>query len=214
MSKHTRELASAMRELIERMVATEAPPEVFAGVADDLREIAARFEPYGQVPLYDGFAEAANAGDTAGPFDNSPVMGAANPLAPPLDLRVVDGGVLGTVTFGSAYEGPPGCVHGGYVAAAFDELLGLAQIVGGNPGMTGRLIVHYRSPTPLRTELRLAGSIERVEGRKTFCRGTMHAGDRLCAESEGLFVAMDGERFKGLLEERQARLASGGGGAP
>jgi hypothetical protein len=43
------------------------------------------------------------------------------------------------VTFGSAYEGPPGCVHGGYVAAAFDEMLGFVQSLGGNPGMTARL---------------------------------------------------------------------------
>ena len=46
---------------------------------------------------------------------------------------------IATVTFGSAYEGPPGCVHGGYVAAAFDEMLGFVQSLGGNPGMTARL---------------------------------------------------------------------------
>ena len=214
MSDATRDLADAIRFLIERMVATEAPPEVFAGVADDLRQIAQRFEPYGRVPLYTGYAEAATAGDATGPFDHSPLLGLANPLAPPMRLRVDDGKVVGTAVFGSAYEGPPGCVHGGMVAAAFDELLGFAQIVGGNPGMTGRLIVHYRSPTPLHTELRLAGAIDRVEGRKTFCTGTIHAGDRLCAEAEGLFVAMGAERFQGLVADRQARLASDGGGSP
>ena len=214
MSDATRDLADAIRYLIERMVATEAPPEVFAGVADDLREIATRFEPYPRVPLYIGYAETALSGDATGPFDHSPLLGVANPLAPPLRVQVEDGGVVGTVTFGSAYEGPPGCVHGGMVAAAFDELLGFAQIVGGHPGMTGRLIVHYRSPTPLHTELRLAAAIERVDGRKTFCRGTIHAGDRLCAEAEGLFVAMNPERFQGLVADRQARLASDGGGAP
>ena len=61
--------------------------------------------------------------------------------------------IKGTVTFGSAYEGPPGHVHGGYVAAAFDELLGMTQSLGGMPGMTGTLTVRYRRPTPLRTEL-------------------------------------------------------------
>jgi acyl-coenzyme A thioesterase PaaI-like protein len=215
MADETRDLADAIRFLIERMVATEAPPEVFAGVADDLRAVARRFEPFDKVPLYSGYAEAANAGDPAGPFDHSPLLGVANPLSPPLRLQVEDDrSVVGTATFGSAYEGPPGCVHGGMVAAAFDELLGFAQIIGGNPGMTGRLIVHYRSPTPLHTELRLAGSIDRIEGRKTFCTGTIHAGDRLCAEAEGLFVAMGGERFQSLIADRQARLASDGGGSP
>ena len=99
---------------------------------------------------------------------------------------------MGTATFGSAYEGPPGCVHGGYVAAAFDELLGLVQIIAGNPGMTGRLIVHYRSPTPLHDRAapaRAASSASTVA--RTFCTGEIYAGDRLCAEAEGLFVAVD-----------------------
>jgi len=203
-----RNVADAVRELIERMVATQAPPEVFHGVADDLRAVAARLAEYPQGPLYFGYAEAANADTVAGPFDNSPLLGKANPLAPPLHLAVEGDRVRGTATFGSAYEGPPGCVHGGFVAAAFDELLGLAQTIGGNPGMTGRLIVHYRTPTPLRTELRLEGWIERVDGRKTICHGTIHAGDRLCAESEGLFVAVDRTKFEGLLAEREARRSA------
>jgi acyl-coenzyme A thioesterase PaaI-like protein len=198
-----RDLASAVRELIERMVATQAPPEVFAGVADDLRGVAARLGSHPQGSLYFGYAEAANAGDASAPFDNSPMLGLANPLAPPLVLRVEDERVVGTARFGSAYEGPPGCVHGGYVAAAFDELLGLTQTLGGSPGMTGRLIVHYRAPTPLHTELAFEGRLLRVEGRKTFVTGTIHAGERLCAEAEGLFVSVGAERFQELLAARQ-----------
>ena len=211
MNDEVRDLADAVRTLIEQMVATEAPPEVFAGVADEIRAVAQRFEGHPKVPLYSGFSEAANADNPSGPFDNSPFMGAANPLAPPVRLWIDDDNrVFGNVVFGSAYEGPPGCVHGGYIAAVFDELLGLAQIIGGNPGMTGRLTVHYRSPTPLRTELQLSGSIARVDGRKTICHGTIHAGDQLCAEAEGLFVAIVGDRFQRLLDDRQARLTSEG----
>jgi acyl-coenzyme A thioesterase PaaI-like protein len=197
-----RDLADAVRELIERMVATQAPPDVFAGVAGDLRGVAARLGEYPQGSLYFGYAEAANAGDASAPFDNSPLLGLANPLAPPLLLRVEEDRVVGTARFGSAYEGPPGCVHGGYVAAAFDELLGLTQTLGGSPGMTGRLTVHYRSPTPLQTELALEGRLDRVDGRKTFVVGTIHAGDRLCAEAEGLFVSVGAERFQALLAAR------------
>ena len=43
---------------------------------------------------------------------------------------------IATVTFGSAYEGPPNSLHGGFVAATFDEVLGFVQSLGGNPGMT------------------------------------------------------------------------------
>src|SRR5687768_7534483 len=112
-----RRVADAVRILMERFVATSAPSDVFAGVADDLLQIADRFEGYPQGNLYFGFAEAANAGDPTAPFDHSPLMGRANPLAPPIELERADDMVRGRVTFGSAYEGPPGCVHGGYVAA-------------------------------------------------------------------------------------------------
>lgn len=208
-----RDLAAAVRELIEEMVATSAPAEVFAGVADELRAVARRFEPFEKQHLYEGIHEAAIADaeslrrDYEGPFDLSPILGRANPLAPPLRLEVSGAEVSGTAVFGSAYEGPPGCVHGGMVAAAFDELLGLVQMLGGNPGMTGRLTIHYRSPTPLHTELTLRGRIDRVDGRKTVCTGEIHAGDRLCAQAEGLFVAIDPSRFSALAEaaEQQKR---------
>jgi len=108
------------------------------------------------------------------------------------------------VTFGSAYEGPPGSVHGGFVAAAFDEVLGYVQSLSGNPGMTGTLTVVYRRPTPLHTELRFEGEIVRVEGRKIFTRGRVHAGDVLTAEAEGVFVSIDREKLEGLMKRRDA----------
>lgn len=203
-----RDLAEAVRELIERMVATEAPLDVFGGVAEEIRAVAARLGAYPQGPLYTDFAEAAMAGSAGGTYDNSPLFGLANPLAPPIRPSVEGDRVVARVRFGSAYEGPPGCVHGGYVAASFDEVLGLAQTFGGNAGMTGRLTVHYRSPTPLHTELRLVAWIDRIDGRKTWCKGTLHAGERLCAESEGLFIAIGAGKFDGLLAERQRRRTS------
>jgi acyl-coenzyme A thioesterase PaaI-like protein len=211
-AEEIRELADAVRDLIHRMVATAAPLEVFAGVAGELREVARRFEPYPQEYLYHGVRESALAdadavgSDYEGPFDLSPMLGRANPLAPPLRMTIDGVAVTGTATFGSAYEGPPGCVHGGYVAAAFDEVLGLAQMAGGQPGMTGRLTVNYRSPTPLQTELRFVGRVDRVEGRKTFCTGELHAGDRLCADAEALFVSVDFSRIAALAEQSDRQL--------
>ena len=201
-----RDLAAALRDLIERFVATSAPSDVFSGVADDLRSLAARLAEYPQASLYFGYAEAANAGDLTAPMDHSPLMGRANPLAPPIEFdRSADDLVVGTVTFGSAYEGPPGCVHGGFVAAAFDELLGLTQSLSGKQGMTGRLTVHYRNPTPLHTPLRLEGRIVSTEGRKILTRGEMLADGRLTAEAEGLFISIDFTKFDELRQARDAR---------
>jgi acyl-coenzyme A thioesterase PaaI-like protein len=199
-----RRLGNNMRRVIERLVATQAPEDDLRSAADALEYVATILEQYPQGRLYEGFAESAISPDPHAFFDYSPVMGEANPLAAPLRLEVVDGMVHGTARFGSAYEGPPGAVHGGYVACAFDEVLGLTQSIGGAPGMTGTLTVKYRRPTPLHTDLRFEGHLDRTEGRKKFTHGHLYAGDELTAEAEGLFITVDMSKIAALMEQRKA----------
>lgn len=143
-------------------------------------------------------------------LDRSPISGTMNPIAAPMRMSIVhpdpergvEGSVTGRVTFGLAYEGPPGCVHGGFVAAAFDEVLGQTQSLTGEPGMTGELVVRYKAPTPLHVELVITGRVVRVEGRKIYTHATLMAGEILCAESEGLFISMSREVFARLLRIR------------
>ena len=203
-----RRLGDATRRVIARLVATKATEDELRNAADALEAIAATLERYPQGRLYEGFAESANAGNPHAFFDHSPVMGLANPLAPPLRLEVRDDKVHGTVHFGAAYEGPPGAVHGGYVACAFDEVLGLTQSIGGSPGMTGTLTIRYRRPTPLHTDLRFEGVIDRREGRKIFTKGWLWAGDDLTAEAEGIFISVDMSKVAELMAKRE----TGGGG--
>lgn len=198
-----RRLGYNMRRVIERLVATKAPEEDLRAAADALEYVAKLLEQYPQGRLYEGFAETAISPDPHAFFDYSPVMGEANPLAAPLRLEVRDGMVHGAVRFGSAYEGPPGAVHGGYVACAFDEVLGLTQTIGGSPGMTGTLTIRYRRPTPLHTDLRFEGHLERSEGRKKFTRGYLYAGDELTAEAEGIFITVDMTKIAALMEARK-----------
>lgn len=121
--------------------------------------------------------------------ERSPVSGRGNALAIPLDYEF-DGEITrATAIFSPAYEGPPGGVHGGYVAAAFDELLGVAQMVTGLTGFTGTLTVRYHALTPIGTRILYeAGSGER-DGRKLKVWARATAGDTLVAEAEGLFIA-------------------------
>ena len=148
--REKRRLADAMRRVIEHVVLSDAPQDELSSAADALERYADRLESHPKLVRVMGHPEAATSGDTAAFFDQSPIIGLANPLAPPLSIaRSGDRTARATATFGSAYEGPPGHVHGGWVAAAFDEVLGYVQSLGGNPGMTGRLITHYRRPTPL-----------------------------------------------------------------
>jgi acyl-coenzyme A thioesterase PaaI-like protein len=200
-----RRLAAAMRIVVERLVTSEAPEAELRAAADALERYAERLRSHPRRTKTYGFPETANAGEvrTEGShFDYSPIVGLSNPLSPPVRLRVEGEQALGEATFGSAYEGPPGHVHGGWIAAAFDEVLGFTQSLTGHPGMTGTLTIRYRRPTPLHTELRFAGRVVRVEGRKIFTTATLHAGDDLCAESDGLFVRVDFSRFAELAAKR------------
>ena len=139
--------------------------------------------------------------------DRSPFYGAMNPISMPMameqDPSVGEfGAVVGTATFTEIYEGPPGHIHGGFIAAAFDEVLGMAQSLTGRPGMTGTLTIKYRSPTPLNTPIVFQGWVERVDGRKIFTKGTAHNGETLCAEAEVLFLSMPPEMMNLLRKGR------------
>lgn len=194
-------LASAMRDTIESLMDTDATPEDLALAAELGEQLARTITAAPKREVVWGFGEASNSGDAAASFDNSPLLGPANPIAPPLQLHVEGQVVHGSATFTRQYEGPPGHVHGGIVSAAFDEVLGMVQSMTGNPGMTGRLIVNYRRPTPLYREVVFKGQVDRVDGRKIFTSGTLHAGDTLCAEAEGLFISVDFSRLRDIASE-------------
>ncbi len=142
-------------------------------------------------------------------LDRSPIIGAINPIAMPMTITtsIDENGrinVLGSVTFGSAYEGPPGCVHGGIIAAYFDEVCGVAQSTTGNPGMTVNLTIDYRAPTPLRKPLEFRAFVASTEKRKIITSASLHHGETLCAEATGIFVSMRPEIFERLTQLRDA----------
>ena len=199
-----RRLASAMRLLIERLVPSNAPEEELRTAADRLERYAEALKAHPRLKDLRGYAESANAGDVGAFFDQSPMMGLANPLAPPITIgQSGERSVVASVTFGSAYEGPPGSLHGGFVAATFDEVLGFVQSLGGNPGMTGTLTVKYRRPTPLHTELIIEGELLRIEGRKIFTEGRILADGLVTAEAEGLFISVDASNIEALMKARK-----------
>lgn len=200
-----KDLADASRLLIDHLVATDAPDDIIAEATTEVAAAAERFAGHHQGTLY-GFSEAANAGRRDDPlYDHSPLIGIANPLAPPMTIREVDGVIEARANFGQAYEGPPGCVHGGYVAAAFDEVLGATQSLSGAPGMTGTLTVRYEKPTPLKSELRFEGRLVGVERRKIFTEGACYAGNLLTATAKGTFISMQPGAFLDLIGERERR---------
>jgi acyl-coenzyme A thioesterase PaaI-like protein len=197
-----RRAADSVRSVTDRMFATLAPEDALADVTSLVSQAAAILARYPRRRPFEGFPEAANAGDPHAFFDHSPIAGRANPLAPPIEMEIADDRVIGHVNYGAAYEGPPGSVHGGHIAAAFDEVLGMAQSLGGQPGMTGTLTIRYRNPTPLHTDLRIEAWNTGTERRKTFTVGTMVAGELVTAEAEAIFIRVDMARIAELMAKR------------
>lgn len=204
-------LADGLRRALQHAATSIAPDETMARAADLIDEAVRILEPGPHGRGYHGSAEGSVGGVPHGFTSHSPVTGPLNAIASVVSLSSNETQVVAEVVYGDAYEGPPGHLHGGFVAAIFDEVLGFAQALSGAPGMTGKLEITYRSPTPLHTPLRVEGRFERVEGRKIFTTGTIHAGDRLCAEAKGLFISVRPERFgqlDQLRQENQARPSS------
>ena len=195
-------LAEAVRHLVDAVLTVEDATEEQLGTAADAAEAIA--EHLGRRPQAgDRVMRGRRTRDARNHHDylpRSPLVGQVSPLAPPIEWEHVDGRIRARGVYHAAYEGPPGYVHGGWVALTFDEILGMANIESGHPGMTGTLKVRYLRPTPLHREVLLEGWTDRIDGRRIVAKGTMTVDGELTAEAEGLFVRIDpalAERYFG-----------------
>jgi acyl-coenzyme A thioesterase PaaI-like protein len=132
---------------------------------------------------------AMAGGDDSALAERSGISGKSNPLAPPLHLEFHENGISAWAVYTDSYEGPPGCLHGGFVAAAFDDLMGLVQLTSGNAGYTGTLTVRMVKPTPLHRRIDYEASVDHIDGRKIWVRGHSSAEGELLGEAEILFIA-------------------------
>lgn len=208
-AKHA--LADAIRGLCHALLRSEASPEAMRAMATDLaahREVLAarqraRDASVSETPVAIGGMEDFR--------DRGPIAGRSNPIAAPLSLAPdPDAGVVvGEVTFGPAFEGAPGCVHGGFVAAVLDEALGMACIFSGGPGMTGELTTRYLRHTPLESPLRVEARLVSVDGRKLRTTGEVTCNGEVVAEGSGLFIAVDNEKFRRLAAAHIERQSGG-----
>ena len=130
-----------------------------------------------------------NDGDLVRAMPYSPIQGRCNPVSPRFVFKLAEGGrSYGSGRFPACQTGPPGCAHGGLIAAMFDELLSMAAMAGGHSGFTARLSVDYLAPTPQGQDLQFSAQLVRTEGRKAYVEGEIRNGDTLTARGEGLFI--------------------------
>jgi acyl-coenzyme A thioesterase PaaI-like protein len=119
-----------------------------------------------------------------------------------------DGALVARVYFGPGSEGPPGTAHGGAVAAALDDVMGAGVWLAGYPAVAARIVVDFREMVPLGLEAVIETRIEGTEGRKVNIRAWLTDGDRVFAESEGLFVILDPEQLAAMSSRAQPRISA------
>jgi len=102
-------------------------------------------------------------------------------------------------TVSDEYQGYPGVVHGGIVAAVLDETAGRTVMLRGSDDdlfATLRLTVRYRRPTPTDTPLIAVGWVERMGGVGARVAGEIRLPDgTVTAECEATVAAVP-EKFR------------------
>jgi acyl-CoA thioesterase FadM len=218
------ELAEELRRLIRLSVSSAAPPGDTARLAATLRQVGDELErSVPETPL-PRFLMLSNADLPAGvplggamPYD--PVVGPFNPLAVPVRMAFEPPKALGYATFGVAYEGAPGCVHGAALLATFDIILTAANAIAGATGPTVRLGLHFRRPTLAYEEAVFEGWVTEVTERRVFSRGQVIQGGVVTVEADGEFAILNREGVGRMASvRRQAfdakeRAAAGGAAA-
>jgi hypothetical protein len=173
--------AALARRVSALVLAMEAPSEVVAELNEALERAAAQL-----LALVPADARPRVGADAEGEgriyLDHSRDVGAYNPAFPSYTIEVDGSRASGSVAFPVLYEGPPGLVHGGFLALFFDTVIQHHNCDVGTAGKTTRLEVRYAAPTPLLEELRF--EIEReVDDRRIESTARLFAGDVLCASA-------------------------------
>jgi acyl-coenzyme A thioesterase PaaI-like protein len=194
-TKHA--LVRAVKRLIELTAHVDVHEvDDLAGVEELRARVDAISDALEPMPsLHSKGGLGAVGGDDGALLERSGISGRSNPLAAPVQWVLTEDRAIGAAAYSPAYEGPSGNVHGGFVAAAFDDLMGSAQTLSGIAGYTGTLTVRMLRPTPLRKRIDYEAGIDRVEGRKIFVWGTATCGGKRLAEADIVFIApRDGTR--------------------
>lgn len=172
-------MIDALRLLQNRITGSAPGEELAAEVSRTLTDLAIRL----------GAHAVDEESQISGRVD---LPGRAQALVPVVHLDEQDEQhAVGRVTFGRLHLGRNGAVHGGAIPLVFDEVMGRLSNTGGRvPARTAYLHVNYRTITPIERELQVTARFDREEGRKRFLSGELRDAGTLCADAEGLFVAL------------------------
>jgi acyl-coenzyme A thioesterase PaaI-like protein len=190
-------LAAALRDLAGNALALEHPTPEIRQFTDEVLAVGKRIEailPRDLRPrVGPSGPSSGEPGDEPEPdrrvyIDHSRNIGDYNPCFPQYQLSCADDRAEGEVEFPILYEGPPGIVHGGFLALVFDCVLQQLNCDLGLAGKTATLNLRYRRPTPLLTKLRIVASREIVEN-KIHSKAELYREDELLCTAEMTAVA-------------------------
>lgn len=171
--------AEALRRVQDRLVGTEAPPDVLAKAAELLEQAVDQLDPFGLTL------------DHLPGWESRDRLRGTRTLLPPMEDAVWGHDEMhATITLGLFHLGGNGAAYGGSIPMLFDHVLGRLANTDRTISRTASLKVDYRRVTPVGRPLRVVGRFEREEGRKRFIRGELLDGDVLTAEVHGLFIAL------------------------
>jgi hypothetical protein len=200
-----RQLADAVRRLMEVTVTSVAPPDLLADLARRATGLADELDRHvpeaGPVPIT-RFSETtdqpagADALAAAMPFDV--IIGSCNPLALPITIEFDPPKAIGRAQFTAPYEGAPGCVHGAVLAGAFDIILTAANVIARGPGPTVKLSLRYRKPTLIGQPALFEGWVTSQDDRRTHSRGHLIQNGVVTVEAVGEFVNMERSRITSM----------------
>jgi acyl-coenzyme A thioesterase PaaI-like protein len=207
---------AALRDLVHAIVAADADDATLARTAAIVRDAVAELEHAPRVarkvPDFSevGAGREAGVGPDVDPMADRAVAGSANPTAVLLETWRDGTDSVAEVWYGPAFIGAPGRVHGGMVAAVFDDVTGFVLADVGEPGFTGRLEVSYRAPVPIETPIEFRARMRSREGRKMVVEGEARLDGRVLATAEALFILVDADHFATDASELLDRSAERG----
>ena len=184
------ELAAALRDLTDTALSLEQTSPELEELVDTVRDARRRLAAHAPTDRRPRVGDDATA-DQRVYVDHGRDVGDYNPCFPPYTFAIEGSGAHGTVEFGVSYEGPPGIVHGGFLAVFFDCVLQQLNCDLGLAGKTAELRLRYRRPTPLLTPLTYRAERTVEDGRITAHAELFHDDVLLC---EAHMSAAKGER--------------------
>ena len=120
------------------------------------------------------------------------VCGLENPYGLQLSFYEQEGGeVVADTIVPERFQGYPGVVHGGIVAAMLDEVAMRTAMVADHDHfmVTAKMTLRYRKQIPVEKPLRLIGRLDRAGGQTTTARGEIRLPDgSVGAEVEAMLV--------------------------